>query len=316
MSQLPPQAIQRLIKTVLGYSACEVTLIGSGATSTAWLVTCGTEKVVLRAVYHTTNRPVTYRSEFRILRQLYEQGLPVPKPLYTSFDQHIKLDDRVLAWAITQVVAGEAISKDKRPSKIACQLGEFLRILHELPCSNFGRLDEDSDALIGLQTSHVDGIRARWCWAQLFPFDNRSLAEHPISNLAPQLVDTLRGVEQKLWNITTETDVVLNHSDLYGEHIFISHNMLSGVIDFGASFIATRGWDFAVLGYYHGWESAEIALHCYADDREQYRQILHEAYCLALVVGLYKLAKPSAIGHTGRQKRILQFVSETLSFIE
>jgi|GEM_PF-6161025 len=316
MSHIPPQVIQRLIETVLGYSSCDVTLIGSGATSTAWLITCGTEQVVLRAVYKTTNRPVTYRSEFRILRQLYEQGLPVPKTICTSFDQPADLDDRISAWAITRVVAGKPIAKSKLTPEIARQLGEFLRVLHQLPCSKFGRLDEDSDFLAGQQASQIEGIRARWCWSKLFPYDNRPLAEHPVSILAPRLVNTLMRFERELWEITTRADVVLNHSDLYGEHIFVADEMLFGVIDFGASFIATRGWDFAVLAYYHGWEVVEITLESYTSDREQYRQIMYEAYRLALVVGLYKLAKPSAIGNINKQNHIIKFVSETLALIK
>ena len=316
MSHLQPQAIQRFIEKRLNYPVYEVKKLGAGATSTAWLINCGSDQFVFRATHHTTNRPITYRSEFLILHKLYEQGVPVPEPLYSSFDQVSDLDERVSAWAITRSIVGNPILGNGLTSNVASQLGEFLQVLHQLPSSNFGRLNEQSTSLEGQQITHLGGICARWCWAKLWPYDNSSLSDHPIAIMAPSLLNSLTRVETKLWRITTQEDVVLNHSDLYGEHIFTSNENLSGTIDFGAAFIATRGWDFAVLAYYHGWEAVKVILKSYSQNNRQYRQILHQAHHLALVVGLYKLEKAvTAKREANRQQRIVQFVTETLSLL-
>lgn len=317
MSRIQPHAIRRFIEELLEYPVCEVKKLGSGATSTAWLVTCGSDQLVFRVTYHTTNRPITYQSEFLILRSLYEQGLPVPEPLYNSFDQVADFDKSIPAWALTRLIAGKPVLTHKLTIKVASQLGEFLRILHQLPCSNFGRLDEQSKSLKGQQISHIDGIRARWCWARLWPYDNHLLSEHPIATISPNLLNALSTVETRLWRITTQEEAVVNHSDLYGEHIFTSDENLTGVIDFGAAFIATPGWDFAVLAYYHGWEVVEVILKDYSQDGKSYSDLLQQARYLALVVGLYKFDKAvSARREANKQQQIVQFLAETLSLLD
>lgn len=316
MSYIKPQTIQTFIENLLNHPVCEVKKLGSGATSTAWSVSCGSDQLIFRASQYITNRPITYRSEFMILQRLYEQGLPVPEPLYSSFDQTSDFDESISAWTITRSVVGNPTLKNKLTSKVARQLGEFLWIVHQLPCSNFGRLDEQSSSLKGQQILHIDGIRARWCWAQLWPFDNSMLSDHPIAIMAPNLLNSLKDVEIELWRITKEDEVVLNHSDLYGDHIFTSDEILSGVIDFGAAFISTRGWDFAVLAHYHGWEVVEMILKSYSQNEKQYNHLLQEARYLALVVGLYKLEKAVTVSsEANKQQRIIQFVAKTLSLL-
>ena len=308
------KTIQKFIANLLGHTHCEVKSLGAGATSRAWLISCRSDQFVLRTVHSTTNRPITYRSEFLILQNLYKQGLPVPEPLYNSFEQTFQLDEHTSAWAITRLVAGKPILNNKLTPKVARQLGTFLKVFHQLPCSKFGRLNEKSDHLIGKQTSPIEGIRARWCWAQLWLFDNSALSEHPITTLAPTLLNPLKAIETTLWDIATKEDAVLAHSDLYGEHIFVDEGNLSGVIDFGATFIGARSWDFAVLAHYHGWETVETILQTYCKDRSEYSDLLQKTHYLTIIVGLYKLEKAVRIKRKiSKQERITQFISDTLS---
>ncbi|MEO1288164.1 MAG: aminoglycoside phosphotransferase family protein, partial [Chloroflexota bacterium] len=314
--QVQPQAIQRFIENLLEYPVHEVKKLGSGATSTAWRINCGSDQFVFRTTNHATNRQITYRSEFLILKSLYAKGLPVPEPICNSFEQVGEFDENVSAWAITRLVVGDPILKNPLTAKVANQLGEFLQILHELPCSNFGRLDEQSSNLKGQQTTQISGISARWCWAVLWSYDNSVLSEHPIASMAPNLLNSLMRVETELWRITTQDAVVINHSDLYGEHIFTLHDNLSGIIDFGAAFIGIQGWDFAVLAYYHGWEMVKVTLKSYSQNSNQYSYLLYQAHYLALVVGLYKLEKAVKTKRdVNKQQRIIQFVAETLSLL-
>lgn len=316
MSHVPLESVQRFVEVLFDCPHCEIKPLGMGATSTAWAFSCGSNQYVLRAVYHTTNRPITYRSEFLILQTLREQRCPVPEPLYTSFDQDISLDERVSAWAISRTVAGTAILKSQLTPAVAAQLGAFLSVLHGLPHADFGRPDENSTTLKGQQTTHVEGIRARWCWAQMWPFDNTLLSDHPITSRMPGLVNSLRGIETKLWEIITEPRTALIHSDLYGEHIFTDEDQLTGVIDFGAAFIATSGWDFAVLAYYHGWEALENILQGYTQSEIEREHLRSQSHYLAVAVGLYKLEKAVRTGGTvTKQQQIIGFIAKTLALL-
>jgi aminoglycoside phosphotransferase (APT) family kinase protein len=316
MNHIHLDTIQRFVEKLLDHTACEAKLLGIGATSTAWSLSCGSDQYIVRVVYASTNRPITYRSEFVILQRLYKLGLPVPEPLHHSFEQPYFLGEGISAWAITRLIPGKPILKNRLTATAAVQLGAFLKALHQLPCSNFGRLNENSERLEGQQTTAIEGIRGRWCWAQLWPFDNTLLSKHPIATLAPDLLNVLTAIEPKLWRIPAETESVLNHSDLHGEHIFITDQTLSGVIDFGAVCIATPGWDFAVLAYYHGWEAVKAILNGYTQVEPQRRHLLNESRYLAVVVGLYKLQKAVvAKSETTRQQQITRFLVETLSLL-
>lgn len=316
MNHIPLESVQRFVAVLFDWPHCEVKPLGRGATSTAWAVSCGSDQYVLRAVHQTTNRPITYRSEFLILQTLREQGCPVPDPLYTSFDQSLLFDKQVSAWAISRRVPGDAIFKRPLTPAVAAQLGAVLSTLHGLPHTNFGRMDENSTTLKGQQATQIEGIRARWCWAQMWPFDNTSLSAHPIITLTPGLEEKLKAIETKLWDITSESDTALTHSDLYGEHIFTDEEQLTGVIDFGAAFIATASWDFAVLAYYHGWEALETILQGYTQSRVERQHLLNQSHYLAVAIGLYKLEKAVRRGVVvTKQQQITRFIAETLSLL-
>lgn len=315
MSDITLTLISNFFSKIIGSQATRVKLIGSGATSTAWQVDTSSGQYVLRVIYLTTNRPITYRSEFNILQSLYEQGLPVPEPITNSFQHDLSLHSTVSAWTITRQVRGKAILKNKMPTTVARELGLFLSQLHAMPCEKFGRLDEQNSDLVGQSTSPVDGICKRWCWADIYPFDETSLTQHYIAELSPDLMSKISKIENTLWDILDETPLVLNHSDLHGDHIFIHNNHLSGVIDYGTAFIATYGWDFAVLAYYHGWDVTIEAIVGYTGDRAHQQHLLHQSHYLALVVALYKLQKLKDMHVPEKTTPILRFIAKTMQYI-
>src|SRR5450432_2955673 len=101
-----------------------------GATSIAWRIQCGAAAFVVRMMLPDTDRPITYRSEFAILRSLFSKKLLVPEALSNSFEQSLPLNDSLPPWAITRPVSGQTVLKDKLPSTAAAQLGSFLAVLH------------------------------------------------------------------------------------------------------------------------------------------------------------------------------------------
>ena len=310
------QKIQHIVRFAIGISDWEITPLGRGATSAAWYVTDGTDEVIVRLIPPGTNRPTTYQSEFTILRLLEDRGCPVPQPILNSAECVGQLQDIPEPWAVTRVIKGQAIKKGRLPIQTARDLGELLAIVHTLPTEQYGRLGEQKDLLCGLQADPLSGIQARWCWAEIWPFDHLSLAEHCVAQLAPHLISELELVAPSILKMIEDESVVLTHSDLHGEHIFTQNERLTGIIDFGVAFIGTPAWDFAVVAFYHGWDVLREVLIGYSSLKEKREYHLAQTFKITLVVSLYKLSKAfesNAPQH--KIQRIVEFTGKTLSLL-
>ncbi|MEM7113699.1 MAG: aminoglycoside phosphotransferase family protein [Chloroflexota bacterium] len=280
-----------MTKISTGRTPSRIAPLGCGATSAAWHVQIGRNAVIIRMIPLGTPRPVTYQSEFTVLRLLREKGCPVPNPVMNSLECRDKLTNIPEPWSVTEVVKGQAVKGNRLSKVTAREVGEVLASLHSLPVIQYGRLAEQPKGVVGLQGDHVSGIRARWCWANIWPFDNSHLAEHPLADFDINIAARLKDLKPAIIQAATQDPVALIHSDLHGEHIFEQDGKLTGIIDFGTSFIGTPAWDFAVMAYYHGWDTLEIVLTGYTcSSRVQYYQF-KQAQRLAAAVSLYKLAK-------------------------
>ena len=316
MTNLTLPQIQTFMEEQVGQTVLKIEFMGSGATSSAWLINCPSDNYVLRVTYASTNRPMTYRSEFTILHALRSQGLPVPEPIINSFQNTHQIDQTVVAWTITRQVDGTPLLKRKITPQIAEQLGEFLRQLHRLPVSQFGRLVQDDTQFLGQDSTPIQGLCNRLCWAKLYPYDGTQLSEHYIAELSPDLLKTIEKFETQFWKIPEDDSVELNHSDWHGEHIFTRHNQLVGVIDFGTAFIATCGWDFASLAHFHGWEATRAILKSYTQQNSLQSHILIQSQYLAVVLALYKLQKEKGKNRPKKTQTILQFLVNTIDTLK
>lgn len=288
--------------------ASSILPLGRGATSSAWKVTHGRDAFIIRFMPAGTPRPATYQSEFTVLHALMERGCPVPMPVMASVEDNRPIPGVLEAWAVTQVSPGEPVKNSPISSDLAHGLGRFLSILHALPVTGFGRLVEQPDGLTGQQESHLEGVRARWCWANLWPLDGSELRQHPFSERRLHLTEKLQGFEEAIFNAVSDEPIALTHSDLHGEHIFQRDGALSGVIDFGAAFIGVPAWDFAVIAFYHGWPAVQATVSGYVYPLGTQR-LLQQTRMLALVVGLYKLSKAAKErASESKVERILQFL--------
>ena len=177
---------------------------------------------------------------------------------------------------------------------------------------------EEGPGFVGQDSSPVNGIRNRWRWCtSLFPFDGRVLETHPIQRDAPDLAEQIRQLPNAIVAANETGGGVLIHSDLSGEHIFTSGGHLSGIIDFGSSFIGVPAWEFATLGYYHGWETLRIILRGYTIDERTRQDFERQAVVLGIALGLYKYDKALQEGRKPNklQKR-LRFIRETLLLLD
>ncbi len=311
------QKVHCIIEFSIGMSPATIKELGRGATSAAYQGTAGDKTIIVRMIPLGTNRPVTYQSEFTILRLLRDEGCPVPKPILNSAEHPDQLKDIVEPWAVTEVIKGQAIKKSCITPEVARELGRFTSTLHDLPTKGYGRLAEQKMRLQGLQNDHQAGVCARWCWADIWPFDNSNVEQHPISTVAPQTVKILSDLEPSIHEILTQDQPVLNHSDLHGEHIFVQDGALAGIIDFGVAFISVPAWEFAVMAFYHGWPATQEMLIGYSPAKEVQAHQLKQAQKLAIVVALYKLSKAKAAqAPLEKVARIRKFITDSLGMLQ
>ena len=307
------QKVQQIAQTALGTSIDQQILLGRGATSEAWQVGIGNDDFVVRFIPIGTKRPVTYQSEFTILRLLRAQGYNVPKPVLNSAECQQILPNVPEPWAVTGLIDGSAILKEQLPQQAAKELGAMLAAIHTLPVKHFGRLAEQPGELCGLQSDPLMGTKARWCHAALWPLDGSMLEAHPIATMLSHLIGELQQMQMELMDAVQAENVVLTHSDLHGEHIFVKDQQLAGIIDFGVAFIGNPAWDFASLAFSHGWSVVEDVLTGYTNSAEQRSYLLNNTQKLALAVSLYKLDKAlKANAPATKVQRIVAFIEKTL----
>jgi hypothetical protein len=220
-------------------------------------------------------------------------------------------------WSLLAPAVGEPLSRGPLSPNVARELGHFVKNLHQLPTSGYGRLFEEDNGFTGQDRCPIDGARNRWRWASsLFPLDGHELSGQPIALAAPDLVERLTDISEPILDIIRQERAVINHSDLSGEHIFISGDSLSAVIDFGSSFIGASAWEFATLAYYHGWKTLGIILQGYSADHNTRQLLLTKSRYLAVALGIYKFHKALTQKRKGSKiRRRLQFVRDALATI-
>ncbi len=273
----------------------------------------GTDTLIVRIAREGTGRPITYRSEFQIYRLLREEGLNVPEPILNS-EETDQIEGVADAWAITQKVDGIPLKKTEWTVEAANDLARFLSVVHNLPHSGYGRLEERGDLIRGKELTPVTGIVGRRCWGAIYPFDGESLDQHTVSRVSPELITEIEAFRDEILRIGSTVDCALLHSDLHQQHVLIKDGRLSGVIDFGASFIGARAWEFATMAYYHGWENAESVIVPYASDLVERERLLLESKKLGIAIGLYKMDRAARLGQPEEKVDIaIQFVNGTLS---
>ncbi|MEM7129841.1 MAG: aminoglycoside phosphotransferase family protein [Chloroflexota bacterium] len=313
MTYSDTRKVHQIARRVLGISDGIISSLGSGASSAAWRVDWKDDAFIVRIAPDGNNRPITYRSEFTILRLLKKQVCAVPEAIQNSFECQVPVEGISQAWTITRAVEGTAIQKRPMSSSTATELGQLLQIAHSLPAVGYGRLSEQASGIIGQQSDRLDGVQSRWCWAKLWPFDGSPLDAHPLARLKPDLIPKLRQREPEIMDVILEGPVVLTHADLHGEHIFIEDDRLTGLIDFGAACIGTPAWDFASLAFYHGWPVTQEMLCGYASTNSERGYHLEQARHVSLTLAMYKLDKAVTEKSTNaKQRRILHFIEEIL----
>jgi aminoglycoside phosphotransferase (APT) family kinase protein len=254
--------------------------VASGRSSSAWAVSSTSGEWIVRVPVPDSGRALSYRSEARIGELLHDLGHPV------ATWSLVEVDD--LLCSVAPLLKGRPVEYGEifHPD-FAAELGRLLFDLHRLDASGFGPLVDDDRALHGRSSSLRAGIVDRWHHASIWPFDESDLSSHVVTGIAPELVGAVEALAPSIIE-ASEGPVGVLHSDLHREHLLRDDaGTLGAVLDFGDAFRGSVAWDFALLHWYYGVDSARAVAAGYPEADG----VQPMAAQLAVAVGLYKLAK-------------------------
>ncbi len=268
------------VERVAGHQVDAVWALSAGRSSLTWVAQVGEERWVARIPIEDSGRRITDQAEGAIGRYLNSLGYPVA-------DWTI-VDNNGTMCSVAREVPGVPAEYDRAWSDdFGRQLADVLADLHEMPAEGFGPLADDQNSVRGLSEDRVHGITDRWFHARIWPFDDSSLDDHPITDLAPgiaRIATTLAGDIEAAG--AGATGVV--HSDLHREHLLVDRDgSLTGVLDFGDAFIGSIAWDFALVNWYYGRANAAVV----ARHHPAGSDVLDQGVTLSVAAGLYKVAK-------------------------
>jgi len=284
----------RLILDALGLTGAELSPLGLGLSSSAWRVSPSQQDVsgrdlALRIALDSADPASTYRSEHLIMARLAAVGASSPTPVRGSWDLE--------GWpgppfSLTTLVAGVPMPSpigDPIDSGRIVQIADFLRALHALPVVGFGPVvpvpgpEEGDQALRGMATDRLAGLRTWMDGAPLWPFDNSRLEEHPALRDRAELRQSVAEIGARIEAANGEGAACLVHSDVHEENILDDRGRLS-FIDFGEAFIGAIDWEFATLAYFVGWPAADQIMGAYCRPAEAASRVA----ALAVSFGLYR----------------------------
>jgi len=234
-----------------------ITILAPGMTSTAWQASRGHGGWVARVPLPDSGRRVTYRAEAHIGAILAMAGHPVA------------------TWTTVEVEGVPISVGPYRPGvpvdpvqpwseEFTAAVAHTLVTLHGLDCSDWGPLRDEDDRLVGISRDQSAAVIDRWCHAAMWPFDGSDLHAHPLTRFAPELVEAVAAASESIVVAARDRRGVV-HSDLHPQHLLVgAKGELAGVLDFGAAFIASRAWDFALLIHYYGLATAAGVARHYA----------------------------------------------------
>lgn len=264
-----------------GHGKCrDLRLVASGRSSSAWAASTASGEWIVRVPIPESGRRLSYRSEAKIGELLHKLGHPVPT--WTP----VRVGAAVCS--VGPLLTGSPVAYDEPfTPDFAQALGRLLFDLHHLDADGYGPLIDDDRTLRGRSQSPRAGIVDRWLHARIWPFDGTDLYDHVVKSIAPDIAATAAELRSAVLHAARGT-VGIVHSDLHREHLLRNESgQLAAVLDFGDAFRGACAWDFALLHWYYGAETAaRVAAH-YPDTTG----VNGAGARLAVVVGLYKLAK-------------------------
>jgi len=275
----------------LDIAPADLSPLGSGLASEAWLVRGDGPALVLRIASDPSDPPGTYRTEHALMARLASLGARVPAPVAGNW----QLEDWSLApFSLTSFVPGVPLRPDAH-GWAAEPIAGFLRRLHAIPTTGFGPLVVRSGGFSGRLADPEAGLLAAFEGYSLWPFGGARLADHPGLRDRPGLVADIAGQADPIRSAALAGPAVIVHSDLHEENILQDGDRLA-FIDFGEAFVAAAEWDFAAIAYFGGWPLAERVIAAYGAAGGEAGLRLAAVTTLALCFCLFRWEQDGRLG--------------------
>ncbi|MBU0570174.1 phosphotransferase [Patescibacteria group bacterium] len=178
-----------------------------------------------------------------------KKDVPVPKILFVG---DVKNGEKKIAVVVESKIAGNSLTSliakkqlsDKQIENIVNQAGEILAKIHSIVPSKFGRL-------------HGTGVGSCDTWGSYVLRPTTIEYLDKINKLAFQIKIPLKQIDSILKIIKANKKAyskitpLLLHGDYVSDHVFVSDNQISGIIDFGFCISGDPLYDFSWWEYFN-----------------------------------------------------------------
>ncbi len=283
-----PRDRDAMVWTVLGALGIEdadLLPLGAGFASEAWRIGQGSPWYALRIAREWPDADSTYEMEHALMSQLIAAGAVVPTPLRGSWQL---ADWTGPPFSLTVGLEGAPLSVGDRTRAVPALAG-FLRTLHGLAVPGYGPLHLRDGVLAGESADLETGLRA-WARRPLWPLGDARLDDHPALADRADLRGRLDAHAGRVRDALLGAPAMPLHSDLHEENILDLHGSL-GCIDFGEALVGPAAWEFAAMGYFMDWATADAVLGAYLPTGVAPERMRADASAIGLCFGVYRWAQ-------------------------
>ncbi len=299
------------VLAALGIEDADLLPLGAGLASEAWRIGHSEPWFALRIARDWPDADASYEMEHALAARLAAAGARVPEP--------IKGDWQLDGWSgpafsFMTGIDGAPLAPTEH-ARAAPVIAGFLRVLHGLPIEGFGGLRMTDGVLRGSAADPATGLQ-EWAQRPLWPLGGARLDEHPALVERPPLRALLEPWAGPVAAALVQAPAVPLHSDLHEENILDADGVL-GFIDLGEALVGPAAWEFAAIGYFLGWPTADAITPAYLDEPpsagiEQWRR---DAALAGLCFGVFRWAQDRAL-HVDDDAHDEAFLRETLARLE
>lgn len=300
-------AVARAVISALDEHLISVKPLASGSTSDVFYLRSNRSEYVLKIANPHPGKRAIYSADAVVRKLLNKSGLPVACPIATD---HTMCIDISAQWALDLYCEGRQLERGMIPAVISNQLGQLLFMLHKLPATGFGRLEDTRSAIRGKCSNPINGLLSRF--ESPWPFSSKSLGCHPSVRDDAGLLKKITSIEAALGNFPEGGEGVVVHSDLHEAQLLVSNNKLNALLDFNETMIGRREWDFGSYYYFHGRACLADLLEGYTDNISVRENYMDESLSAAVLIALHHGNRGEILGKPHRIKASVRFLNEQL----
>lgn len=316
--------VAQMVIAATGDAPTDLRIVGQGVTALAWrvevdrpveggayCVLVGLPKHGPESEWPGAGGQIEARAA--VLEALRERDARCPEVLGTATSEGVPERLRRWSWMVTSWMRGGPLGDaSEMTAEVAREVGEVVAQLHAIPVGGHGLLVDTRQELRG--ASDVPGADFTSRWGQeLWPFDGRPLAAHPVVQAAPQLALQAGALREPLLAYADRGARALCHSDFSPGHVWVEGGRLAGLIDFGDAAVLPPATDVALFASSYGWELTEAFLEGYASNSVLRDIRRAEAFQLGVMVALQRVEKYVRFRpDEARARRAVAFLEGTL----